>query len=218
MIKAVFFDVGGTLIRPFPSVGAIYSQAAARHGIEAPADLLDQRFKEEWKKQKAKRLSVDKPWWRELVEATFTAHSFKNFDAFFEDVYRAFAAKEAWAVFPDVRVTLEELRQRKLRLAVASNWDERLPDLLRVLDLDSAFECHFTSFQMGMTKPNPHFFKRALEAMKLHPLEAIHVGDDFEEDVKCAEAAGMRAYLLDREARPLSSRSLKNLSEITLRI
>ena len=30
-IQAVTFDVGGTLIRPWPSVGHVYAEVAARH-------------------------------------------------------------------------------------------------------------------------------------------------------------------------------------------
>ncbi len=34
-IRAVTFDVGGTLIEPWPSVGHVYAEVAARHGVAA---------------------------------------------------------------------------------------------------------------------------------------------------------------------------------------
>jgi putative hydrolase of the HAD superfamily len=71
---------------------------------------------------------------------------------------------------------------------------------------------------MGLMKPNPVFFKRALEKMGLSPMEVIHIGDDPDEDVKGAESAGIRAYLLDRQKRPLNSRMMVSLDEIFVRI
>jgi hypothetical protein len=37
-IRAVTFDVGGTLIEPWPSVGRVYAEVAARHGVEVAAE------------------------------------------------------------------------------------------------------------------------------------------------------------------------------------
>ena len=37
--------MGGTLIRPKPSVGAIYAAVAERHGVFASASELDERFR-----------------------------------------------------------------------------------------------------------------------------------------------------------------------------
>jgi putative hydrolase of the HAD superfamily len=218
MIKAVFLDVGGTLLRPHPSVGAIYAGVAARHGVTIAPDDVELRFKEIWKGQRDLRKPVDKNWWREVVTAVFARQHFENFGAFFDDVYAAFEQKEAWCVFDDVVPALEKLRERSVRVAVVSNWDSRLPALLEKLDLARYFERQFISFETGLVKPDPLFFKRALEQMELHSSEAIHVGDDPDEDIKGAEAAGIRAYLIDRKARPLSSRMITTLDEIFVRI
>jgi putative hydrolase of the HAD superfamily len=218
MIKAVFFDVGGTLIRPQPSVGAIYASVALKHGVSMSDAEVDQRFKSAWSAKRSLRRPVEESWWRDVVYNVFSDQRFTDFDRFFKDVYAAFEAKEAWHVFDDVRPALDQLREHDVRLAVLSNWDSRLPALLKTLQLDRYFERQFVSFGMQIVKPNPLFFKRALEQMELHPTEAIHVGDDADEDVKGAESAGIRAYLLNRNARPLSSRMLKSLDEIHVRI
>jgi putative hydrolase of the HAD superfamily len=152
------------------------------------------------------------------VRAAFQDADFKDLDAFFEDLYATFASKGAWRIFSDVVPTLTTLRERDVRLAIISNWDERLPGLLKDLDLDRFFERQFISFQIGFVKPDLRIFKHALDEMKIHPLEALHVGNDFEEDVKGAEAAGIRAYLLDRQQRPLSSRYMNDLGEIVVRL
>ncbi len=218
MIKAVFLDVGGTLLAPFPSVGGIYARVAARHGVDVVPEEIDFGFKTVWKTQRDTRKPVQKSWWREIVAKVFEDEHFDDFEKFFDDVYAAFEEKDVWRIFDDVLPALNALQQRSLRVAILSNWDSRLPALLNKLDLSSYFERQFISFEMNLVKPNPLFFKRALEQMDLYPTEAIHVGDDLEEDVKGAEAAGIRSYLIDRKARPLSSRTITTLDEIFVRI
>ena len=44
-VRAVTFDVGGTLIKPSPSVGDIYAEVAARHGRKKVSpETLNRRF------------------------------------------------------------------------------------------------------------------------------------------------------------------------------
>ncbi len=218
MIKVIFFDVGGTLIRPYPSVGAIYSNVAKRHGINESAERLEQKFKDAWRSEKSTRSKVTKEWWKQVVNVVFAEHKFDEPDAFFEDIYKEFEKKEVWQVFDDVLVTLNELKKRNIRLAVASNWDERLPALLTTLGLAPFFEAQFVSFHVGFAKPDRRFFDIALKTMNVDPLEAFHVGDDEKEDIEGAQTVGMRAYQIDRSRKPVNSRQLVSLTEILARI
>ena len=43
-VEAITLDVGGTLIEPWPSVGHIYAEVAARHGVQAEPEELTRRF------------------------------------------------------------------------------------------------------------------------------------------------------------------------------
>ena len=47
-VRAVFFDAGGTLLYPHPSVGEVYARVAAEHGVKARPDLLNQIFHAVW--------------------------------------------------------------------------------------------------------------------------------------------------------------------------
>ena len=70
MIRAVTFDVGGTLIAPFPSVGHVYADVAAAHGVNGlDAADLDRRFARAWKRHRPE--SYAKSEWATLVDATF---------------------------------------------------------------------------------------------------------------------------------------------------
>ena len=46
--KAVFFDAGGTLLRPYPSVGEIYQTVASRHGCQVDKDVIEKKFRKIW--------------------------------------------------------------------------------------------------------------------------------------------------------------------------
>ena len=48
--KAVFFDVGGTLLRVEPSVGEVYATHARPFGFVGSSDELDHLFRKEWSK------------------------------------------------------------------------------------------------------------------------------------------------------------------------
>jgi FMN phosphatase YigB (HAD superfamily) len=48
--KAVFFDVGGTLLRVHPSVGEVYAELARDFGFSGSPDALDEQFRLQWKK------------------------------------------------------------------------------------------------------------------------------------------------------------------------
>jgi len=57
----------------------------------------------------------------------------------------------------------------------------------------------FSSAEAGARKPDPAIFEAALALAGCSAPEAVHVGDTREEDVEGAEAAGIRALLLDRK-------------------
>ncbi len=214
MIKAVLFDVGGTLITPHPSVGAIYSAVAARHGVHVAPEKLNLGFRTAWAKRKHERSLIDKKWWQSVVEESFG----QDTSAFFNEIYDEFEKKEVWRIYPDAEITLKALRDRGIRLAVASNWDARLPALLKQLDLERYFERQFISFDLKIVKPDVRFFQFALEEMAIDPMEMLHVGDDPVEDIEGAQKAGLRAYFIDRIHKPKNSRTLSSLDELLLRL
>ena len=50
-VAAITFDVGGTLIEPWPSVGHAYAEVAARHGVHVAPEEITQRFVEAWRQR-----------------------------------------------------------------------------------------------------------------------------------------------------------------------
>ncbi|HZV34115.1 MAG TPA: HAD family hydrolase, partial [Verrucomicrobiae bacterium] len=138
-IQAVTFDVGGTLIKPWPSVGAVYAEVAAQHGKNIPAAVLDQRFAKAWRAQK--QFNHAREEWAALVAKTFAGlWEFPLDGQFFSEVYDRFREPDAWHIFEDVLPALDSLAARGINIGIISNWDERLRPLLARLRLAKYFE------------------------------------------------------------------------------
>ena len=198
VVQAVTFDVGGTLLKVWPSVGHIYGEVAAEHGVDGlVADVLNARFAATWKNSKGFRHSRGD--WARLVDATFQGlTAVRPSRSFFDELWDRFSYPEAWHVFEDVVPTLEGLAARGIRLAVISNWDERLRLLLQRLKLARHFEVLTVSREVGAAKPARAIFRHAARSLGLPPSAILHVGDDWEADVRGARAAGFAARWLDR--------------------
>ncbi len=115
---------------------------------------------------------------------------------------RAMLGALEFRAFDDVAPALAELRQRGLRLVVASNWDCSLPDWLDGAGLLPLVDAVVTSAEAGAAKPAAAVFERALELAGAGPAEAVHVGDSFANDVEGALAAGIRPVLVVRGRAP----------------
>jgi putative hydrolase of the HAD superfamily len=213
-IRAVTFDVGGTLIHVWPSVGHVYAEVAARHGVNglSPA-LLDRRFAAAWRA--AKQFSHSRSDWAGLVDATFRGLTDRPPSrTFFAELYVRFATPAAWRIFEDVVPTLKALAARGLKLGVISNWDERLRPLLKRLRLAPYFAVMVVSREVGCSKPSGAIFGHAVRKLGLPPEAVLHVGDDRSMDVRGARAAGLSALLLNRTARVVRAGQIKSLREL----
>jgi putative hydrolase of the HAD superfamily len=118
--------------------------------------------------------------------------------------------------YPDAAPALAQLREAGMLLAVVSNWDCSLPDVLAEVGLGGAVDAVVVSAEVGVAKPDPRIFEVALERLRRDATEALAVGDSLETDVAGARAAGVRAVLLDRgDAMPGAGvEKVRSLSEI----
>lgn len=116
--------------------------------------------------------------------------------------------------YPEVPDALARLRADGVRLAVVSNWDVSLHDVLERTDLRRLVDAVVISAVEGVAKPDPAIFRIALA--KLGVSEAVHVGDSLEHDVAGARAAGLEAVLVVRDdaVAPPGVRAVASLAEL----
>lgn len=227
-VTAVTFDATHTLFHA-PRMAAIYADVLGRHGLRVETVALAPLVREVWlefscnadprRDRFAAHPGGAPGFWRRFLERLCERLEVEPPSAFAaRELYERFARAGAWEVYPDVVPALAELRARNLKLAVVSNWDERLPRLLASLGLAESFDTLVYSQEAGVEKPHPAIFELALERLGVAPAAAVHVGDSAREDVEGAEAAGMRAVRLERSptnatSAPAALRSLASLGE-----
>lgn len=120
-------------------------------------------------------------------------------EGFSDDMFKAYLKPENWAVYDDVRPTLRSLKERGYRLAVVSNWDPSLTDLMRGLGLLPYFDEVLCSAEVGYRKPNAVIFQLACERVGVPAARCVHVGDNVEADGDGAAGAGVQPVIINRK-------------------
>lgn len=117
-----------------------------------------------------------------------------------DELAPALLASLRFRAYSDVPAWLAVLRAAGLKLAVVSNWDVSLGEVLEVVGIADLLDCVVTSAAVGAAKPDPAPFERALECLGLGPEEVVHLGDSPGLDLPGAAAAGIEAVLISRRA------------------
>lgn len=193
MIRALLVDAAGTLLRPAEPVPRTYARVARRHGVEVSEEEVRAGFRRAFAhpRPQLRYVGDGRPFWREVVaEATGSADP-----DLFEDLYRGFAHPEAWTLAEGALVAFDRLRARGHRVALVSDWDDRLRPLLGALGVLGHLDATAISCEVGAEKPDPALFLAACSQLGVPPHHAVHVGDDPDRDVAGARAAGCRAWL-----------------------
>lgn len=191
--------MGGTLLFAHPSVGRIYAEVLAQHGFDRDPDLLEHSFMKVWREEVLICAPVTSPEsekerWRGVINRTFVDLApGVDLERLFDDLWIAFSEAGRWRLPPHTERTLAELRTRGYRLAVLSNWDDRLRQLVADIGLAPYFEQIFVSCELGLEKPDPRIFALVEERLNAAGDEILHIGDSHHHDVLGAGACGWRA-------------------------
>jgi putative hydrolase of the HAD superfamily len=211
-IRAIVFDVGGTLIYPADPVGETYARFARAHGVKLSEEATTTAFREAMKSSSPRPRGAipsdgnDRAWWKQVVARSLHENAFAApaaFDAFFEEIYLYFANPEAWGIYPEVFEVLQALRDRAIDLVVLSNWDARLHSVLDGNGLGEYLPQRFISAELGWEKPDPAIYRHVAEILRLPSTALLSVGDDPRNDVEGPRKAGWQAMQIERPKRDL---------------
>lgn len=202
-VRAVLLDAFGTLctlVPPAPRLGALLSAEGHHHPEEAVAAALAAEIR----------------YYRAHHDRGRDAASLAALRAECADVLAAHLGHDVppparlaellvsslrFRLLPDVVPALDALAARGILLAVASNWDCSLPDVLAELGVAERFALIATSAVAGARKPSPGLFHQVLDRLGVAGADALHCGDDPGMDCAGARQAGVPAVLIDREGR-----------------
>jgi putative hydrolase of the HAD superfamily len=208
-LRAVFLDIGDTVMRPNPSWEHVYAIAFEEYGVQVEVEALhaalrrayhhggygfEAGFEPTEETSFARTMQIDGAALADLGLEPMP-------ESFFRRLSELFMLTSNWHDFPEVAPALAALRERGLAVGAVSNWVWQLPELLHALDLVSQFDFIAASSRVGFEKPHPEIFQWALEQAKVSPAEAVHVGDHLDADVAGARGVGIQAVLIDRRDR-----------------
>ncbi|PUZ50292.1 hypothetical protein GQ55_6G047300 [Panicum hallii var. hallii] len=130
----LLLDAGGTLLQVARPVAETYASIGRRYGVTKPEKGIMEGFKRAFSAPWPKSLRYQgdgRPFWRIVVaEATNCTD-----DDYFEEVYQHYAHGDAWRLPVGADITLRELKDAGVKLAVVSNFDTRLRKLLKDLNV-----------------------------------------------------------------------------------
>jgi putative hydrolase of the HAD superfamily len=207
VIRAVTLDVAGTLIVPYPSVGAVYAEVANAFGFDADAMQLEQAFplafaqvRNQWSMPYGKDEEDARRFWSTVIDATFGQPLPYEMSC---ELYDTFASARRWRVLPQVREAITAIKLASLPMSVVSNFDGRLVPLLSELEIGPLVKI-VTSASVGRAKPDPAALFAACSAMQVAPTEVLHLGDSAREDGEMCAASGARWLRCTVEGIPLA--------------
>jgi putative hydrolase of the HAD superfamily len=201
MLDAVLFDWGDTLMQfayspELVSAGHRAGLAAIGRADLPQADEVTERFREEYEPLFWVPGTIEEIEYPGLVRRLLTDFGVEiddqELDRYLEAEHRAWDPARILAAH--THPLLESLRGEGLKLGLVSNAFD--PGWLLHRDLEQmglAQRLDFSVFssEVGMRKPHPEIFERALEALGVEPERALFVGDRLYEDVRGAAEVGM---------------------------
>jgi REG-2-like HAD superfamily hydrolase len=213
-VRAVFFDVGFTLLAPHPSVVEIVSRACEEIGVPVDPACLERKLPAaEAHLRSAAR--ADPQTWADnrAITAIWTGYFTlllheclgsiepERFQGVVWEVYERFEHHTSYALYPDVVPVLRMLRSRGLTMGVISDWGISLGSILNEHGLNQYFDFAVVSAALRHAKPHPRLFETALRRANAIPDYTVHIGDSYVLDVLGARAAGIEPVLIDRQGR-----------------
>jgi len=103
-----------------------------------------------------------------------------------------------FTLFDDVLPTVKILKERQLTIGLLTNIHRGINDICKELGLEPYMDVIVSSGEAGADKPDPAIFRFALERAGVDPAEAIHVGDQYLQDVVGARNVGITPVFIDR--------------------
>jgi putative hydrolase of the HAD superfamily len=201
MLRAVLFDWGDTLMQFGYDPELV--EAGHRAGLEAlgrdglpEVDLITAHFREHYEPLfwvPGTLEEIEYPGLvRELLGQFGIEATEEELGLFLQAEHAAWGP--ARVLGSTTHALLEALRSRGLRLGIVSNAFD--PGWLLHRDLEQMgiaerIDHAVFSSEVGMRKPHPEIFERALDALEVAPGDALFVGDRLYEDVRGAAQIGM---------------------------
>jgi HAD superfamily hydrolase (TIGR01662 family) len=210
MIKAIFFDLDGTLRHSVPTGGDVFTDYTRTLGFHISHE------------DRLRAIRWEHLYWANSMDLRddLLAHSGETENFWIEYSRRRLVAlgiapalareyapkvsahmgaeyKPESIVPEDVRSVLPQLKQAGYLMAVLSNRDKPFLQLLVDHRIGEFFDFSIAAGEVNTYKPDPGLFEHALKRAEILAREAIYVGDNYFADVTGSRRAGLTPILID---------------------
>jgi HAD superfamily hydrolase (TIGR01549 family) len=209
-IKAIFFDLDGTLRHSVPSGGEVFTDYVITLGLQVNEEARLRGLRWEhlyWANSVDLRDDLlahsgeTEKFWIEYSRRRLIALGASSEEAgeyaLKASVHMGEVYRPESIVPEDVRRTLPQLKDAGYILGVISNRDKPFQDVLDEHGIGEFFNFSLAAGEVNTFKPEPGIFQHALGRVNLSPKEAIYVGDNYYADVVGSRRAGLQPVLYD---------------------
>lgn len=209
-IRAIFFDLDGTLRLHLPPSGEVFADYARQQGLSISGeDRLRAARWEHYYWASSPELYADqgrfdrdnRDFWcnyslRRLIALGAKKELAEEFSPQICEYMTTSFHPEAF-VPQELRQVLPSLRDQGFALGVVSNRDLPYVEELEKLDLSQYFDFSLAAGEVQSWKPDAGIFAHALKCVKVTAAETIYIGDNYYADVIGARNAGLHPILYD---------------------
>lgn len=191
MLKWIFFDVGNVILNDDPAMAVYYREiynAIKEQGNNVTFDQM-LAFRE--------KTILENRNGRHYVSVALKYLGRKKWSQY-ENKIRKYLFENWAAISPLMEpiVPVIETLAEKYNLGIIANQPSNAADILQNHGLLKYFKIHGFSQTVGLTKPDPSFFRWALEEANCAAEESLMIGDRIDNDVRPAKYIGMKTLWL----------------------
>jgi HAD superfamily hydrolase (TIGR01662 family) len=203
-VRAVFFDLGGTLIGNNLSTFETFQKILESAGFSISIPQVEEAFTRVKEGEGAifyQLLGKIPPTelyglWDSMI---LRALGIEDDGTLASTVDSQWFAVSSPFVYSDVVPFLIFLKENGIKTGIISNaYQEEIREILEIVGLDPEFDVIVGGDTIKKVKPDPGVFQYAMETLGIHPGEALYVGDEVERDYTAAERAGLMPFLVIR--------------------
>jgi len=200
-IRAITFDAGQTLVELDT---AMLAARLGERGVDVAAETLAAAWPAAWHHHEEAVAAGARHPWKELMAALLEGAGVAAPAPLVDWLRDEQPRRNLWRrAVPGMRELVVELAAARVPIAVLSNSEGRLAELLEELDWARWFVAIADSGKLGFSKPDPAIFAWTCARLGVPAEQIVHIGDSREADVAGALGAGMRAVWFGPAARDL---------------
>lgn len=221
-IKAVLFDLGGTLIKT-ADIPEIYKRILGTYGVKVSSDqiLRAHRANEKEVDVVEGQLELGRNFWIKWNLTVLERIGIqRNREFLAKKIHELWLEYADLEVYPDVIETLARLKAKSVKIGVVTNGlKSDFQEILRKLKLTDCFDVVVGVDTCNKGKPDREIFLYAVNKLGVRPEETVFVGDSSKYDYEGSERAGLKPLLIDRKGKASKNvKTIRSLAEVLLHV